>query len=71
MNEAGRKDLNVTLTVQEDESSPESFQIRSVGPNQVRVTGSASLIRSQTTEPVVPARQDCRKRRGIRPVPNK
>ena len=29
--EAGRKDLKVTLIIQQDDSSPEAFQIRKVG----------------------------------------
>jgi len=40
LTEAGRENLQVTLIVKPDESSPEAFQIRSVGPNQVEVTGS-------------------------------
>jgi hypothetical protein len=38
--EAGRKDLKVTLIIQQDDSSPEAFQIRKVGSNQVEVTGT-------------------------------
>ncbi|MGY8696001.1 MAG: carbohydrate-binding family 6 protein, partial [Verrucomicrobiia bacterium] len=40
MDEVGGKSLNVTLIVQEDESSPEAYQIRSVGTNRVRITGT-------------------------------
>ena len=38
--DAGREDLQVTLIVKPDESSPEAFQIRSVGPTQVWIAGS-------------------------------
>jgi len=40
LKEAGRENLQVTLIAKPDESSPEAFQIRSVGSNQVEVTGS-------------------------------
>jgi hypothetical protein len=40
LTEAGREDLQVTLIVTPDESSPEAFQIRPLGPTQVEVTGS-------------------------------
>ena len=40
LEEAGREDLQVALAVKPDESSPEAFQIRSVEPTRVEVTGS-------------------------------
>jgi len=40
LKEAGREDLKVTLVVKPDESSPEAFQIRSVNPTHIEVTGS-------------------------------
>jgi len=40
LKEAGREDLKVTLVVKPDVSSPEAFQIRSVGPTQIEVTGT-------------------------------
>ena len=40
LKEAGREDLQVMLIVKPDESSPEAFQIRSVGPTQIEVAGS-------------------------------
>ena len=40
LKEAGRDNLQVTLIVKPDESSPEAFQIRSVGPAQVWIAGS-------------------------------
>ncbi|TWU40650.1 Ig-like domain-containing protein [Novipirellula artificiosorum] len=42
MKEAGQDDLQVTLSIQADASSPEAFQIRSAGPNRVEVIGSDS-----------------------------
>ncbi|MFC2115079.1 hypothetical protein ACFLTU_01290 [Bacteroidota bacterium] len=40
LKETGKEDLQVSLIVKPDDSSPEAFQIRSIGPNQVEVTGS-------------------------------
>jgi len=40
LEEAGREGLQVMLVVRPDESSPESFQIRSVGSNRLEVAGS-------------------------------
>ena len=40
LKEAGRENLQVALIVNPNESSPEAFQIRSVGPTQVKVMGS-------------------------------
>jgi hypothetical protein len=40
LKEAGRENLQVALIVKPDEASLEAFQIRSVGPTQVEVTGS-------------------------------
>lgn len=40
LKELGREDLQVTLNVKLDETSPESFQIRHVGANHVEVIGS-------------------------------
>jgi len=39
LKEAGREDLQAALIVKPDEASPEAFQILSVGPTQVEVTG--------------------------------
>ena len=38
--ETGKKDLQVTLTVQSDASSPEAFSIRRVGGKRIEVTGT-------------------------------
>jgi len=38
--ETGRDDLQVTLVVKPDETSPEAFQIRVVQPTKIKVTGS-------------------------------
>jgi len=40
LREAGREDLQVALIVKPDDSSPEAFHIRSIGPTQVEITGS-------------------------------
>jgi len=40
LQEAGRETLQVKLIVESDESSPESFQIRTAGPDEVVVSGS-------------------------------
>ena len=40
LTQAGRKNLKVALIVRPDESSPEAFTVRSVGPDRVEVTGS-------------------------------
>ncbi len=40
LQESGRKNLKVTLTIKADESKPEAFQIRSSGPKRVEVTGT-------------------------------
>jgi hypothetical protein len=40
MTESGREDLEVSLIVQSNASSPEAFQIRVVAPNQIEVAGS-------------------------------
>jgi hypothetical protein len=40
LTEAGQEDLQIRLIVKPDESSPEAFQIRSVGSTQVEVSGS-------------------------------
>ena len=40
LKEAGRDELQITLIVKSNEASPESFQIRTVGPNQIEVTGT-------------------------------
>ncbi|MFC2115420.1 hypothetical protein ACFLTU_03040 [Bacteroidota bacterium] len=40
LKQVGRIDLEVTLIVNPDESSPEAFQIRSLGANQVEIIGT-------------------------------
>ena len=40
LKEAGRESLQVALIVKPDDTSPEAYQIRNVGPDQVEVTGS-------------------------------
>ena len=40
LKEAGRENLQVALIVKPDESSPEAFQIRSVGPTEVWIIGT-------------------------------
>ena len=40
LKEAGRENLQVALLVKPDETSPESFQIRSVGSNRIEVIGA-------------------------------
>lgn len=40
LKDAGMEDLQVTLSIKSDASTPEAFQISSVGPNQVEVIGS-------------------------------
>ena len=38
--ETGQENLQVSLVIKPDESSPEAFKIKSLGPNQVEVTGT-------------------------------
>ena len=40
LKEVGREDLQVSLTIKPDETLPEAFQIRTVAPNQIRITGT-------------------------------
>ena len=40
LKEAKREDLRVVLTVKPDKSSPEAFEIRSVGSTRIKITGS-------------------------------
>jgi hypothetical protein len=40
LKEAGRENLQIALILKPDKSTPEAFQIRSIGPTQVEVTGT-------------------------------
>lgn len=42
LKETGRENLQVALIIKPDEALPEAFQIRSVGPTQIRIIGTGA-----------------------------